>query len=185
MLRWLALSFLALFLLSGCSVALFEVKYVPPPKTPRQTPKEQINIPSLTETSRQQARDGKKGFITNVQIDSGFASAVGLSADNCIQVTTLENGDEIVDFGNVACPPTPSSTELLPADNIAFTLFYEEVAGAGPYPEYDLVLDEDALGHAKAISMTTVEMYDLCTGTYAVKCDLIISGNRFSDFKLK
>ncbi len=184
MLRWLTLSFLALFLLSGCTVALFEVKYVPPPKTPRASlPPEETTVPSLTEISRKERINGTKSWQINADI-SDFSARIGLGPDNCIQVVLLSNGDDVIDFGDVACP---TENGLLPAENIVFTLFEQDAAGTTFPPEYDLVLADVPLGHGKVTSTSpiVVSITDLCTNDYAGVCEIIVANDKFKEFLAK
>lgn len=183
MLRWFSISLLALFLLSGCAVSLFEVKYVPPPKVPRSTQPKTAGGegPTLVDISRKETLDGTKLWQLNGVIGPNIA---GLNADNCAQAVELSNGDTVVDFGNIACPTTPGE-ELLPAENIQFTLFQEQGASSGCTLPFALMLDVETLGEGNInVCSSTPTLTDLCTGPFASKCSLILKSNQFYELKI-
>jgi len=184
MLRWTILSLVSLFLLSGCAVSLFEVKYVPPPKTPRATQPAPIGQdgPTLADISRAETEAGTKIWQLNGAIGPNIQ---GLSSDNCAQAVELSNGDTVIDFGNIACPTTPGA-ELLPAESIQFTLFQEQGAAAGCILKFALMLDVEVLGEGDInICNNTPTLTELCTNSYSSKCDLILKSNQFFELKLK
>jgi len=181
--KWISLALLSSMLLSGCSVALFEVKYVAPPRTPRSTaPSEGLSIPSLLELSRQETIDGTKTWALNGLISAEYSSAMGLSENNCVQASALKNGDIIIDFGDVPCP---ADRGLIPAESIVISLFHEESGSEDFPPKFDLLLDVLPLGSAQAVDADTVMLTDLCNGEYADRCAVLIAENRFAGLKLK
>src|SRR5438876_315774 len=123
--RKLILWLVAMVSLSGCALHLFEIKYSPTPSpTPPPSSSDSGSASSLVDRSRAEAKAKTKTFISNIGIDSTFASSVGLSSSNCIQVVELKAKDVVVDFGIDACP---ASGGFLAAEKIAFTLHYEEI----------------------------------------------------------
>jgi len=177
LLRRLTLSFLALFLLSGCSVSLFEVKYVVPAKAPRATQPGTggPGAPTLVEISRQETINGTKLWQLNAIVGEAIQ---GLSADNCVQAAELLNGDVVVDFGNIACP---EGDALMPAENIQFTMFQEQGEQSdGCHLDFALMLDSEQLGAGNInLCNSTPKVTDLCTNDFASKCELVLKSNQF------
>lgn len=161
--------------LSGCSIHLFEVK--PPgfkPNSSNSSDGTTTTAESLVERSRAERKAGTKAFKGNIPVDPDFASAVGLSSSNCVQIVELKNDDLVIDFGVQACP---SGEGLLPAEMIAFTLYYQDKSGT----EWEAVLDQEPLGLAVLdVPTSTPILQELCTGDYASKCTLTVAGGFFS-----